>query len=474
MMGSLTELEALECYAQMLNTCDSTEFEKLLADEFCSTSQAVLSDITSKDDFVGYIREKLKTIKSSENRVFAELGRLSAYGHSDCVVLAQGDKINLVATAFITIEEGKVSKLDLCVVPPPQQAKRTGIYPGLVEADGNHMVAPPPLNEFISYATEYDSYRGEKKWSEIPLECRRAIAEYEFLNKECDFEEIVMASSLRKSQAAGVRSLIVSVRMLYEETNFIGRGDLSEDDGKKILAFFKGTNFHLEISKLLDGTASEITNYDGVELEQLAQIGGKASPLDSALDMAPSVAKEFIRSFLTPVKMDASDKVIEQQISMTEEPDSGQLRSKPEFVLNDATSKGIFSTLFKYPFACSEVKWVCEEIEFFFDSYNFMATDVIRKESIRQAKDTNKTKYSIRVDRKKPKEIALLIISNISFNRLASGHGYIYRGVLSIIGRECLKVFNAAVGASEALGFISQQEAKEDMRNLSEQIKKNG
>jgi hypothetical protein len=79
-MGSLTELKALECYAHMLNTCDSTEFEKLLVDEFCSTSQAVLSDITSKDDFVGYIREKLKTIKSSENRMFAELGRLSAYG----------------------------------------------------------------------------------------------------------------------------------------------------------------------------------------------------------------------------------------------------------------------------------------------------------------------------------------------------------------------------------------------------------
>ena len=66
----------------------------------------------------------------------------------------------------------------------------------------------------------------------------------------------------------------------------------------------------------------------------------------------------------------------------------------------------------------------------------FMATDVVRKESIRKAKDTDKAKYSIRVDRKKPKEIALLIISNIAYNRLASGHGYVYRGVLSTIGKK--------------------------------------
>jgi hypothetical protein len=130
---NLDESKALECYAQMLNTCDSAKFEELLSDDFRYTSQAVLSDITSKEEFIDYIRGKLKTIKSSEKPVFAELGKLSAYGHSDCVVLAQGDKINLVATAFIEIENDKVSRVDMCFVPSPKQAKRTGIYPGLAE-----------------------------------------------------------------------------------------------------------------------------------------------------------------------------------------------------------------------------------------------------------------------------------------------------------------------------------------------------
>lgn len=125
----LTTKQALTAYAEMMNSCDSTNFEKLLADDLVSTSQAVLTDITSKTEFITYIRGKLQTIKQSNATVYAELGELNAYGHSECVVIAQGNKDNLVATAFITVKDNKVKQIDLCSVPPPSQAKRSGIYP---------------------------------------------------------------------------------------------------------------------------------------------------------------------------------------------------------------------------------------------------------------------------------------------------------------------------------------------------------
>lgn len=125
----LTTKQALTAYAEMMNCCDSSNFEKLLADDLVSTSQAVLTDITSKAEFVTYIKEKLQTIKQSNATVYAELGELDAYGHTDCVVIAQNDKDNLVAATFITVENNQVKKIDLCVIPPPSQAKRSGIYP---------------------------------------------------------------------------------------------------------------------------------------------------------------------------------------------------------------------------------------------------------------------------------------------------------------------------------------------------------
>ena len=126
---ALTTKQALTAYAQMMNSCDSSNFEKLLADDVLSTSQAVLTNITNKNDFVSYMRGKFQTIKKTNATVYAELGEIEAYGHKDCVIVAQNTKDNLVAIAFITVEENKVKKIDLCVVPPPSQAKRTGIYP---------------------------------------------------------------------------------------------------------------------------------------------------------------------------------------------------------------------------------------------------------------------------------------------------------------------------------------------------------
>lgn len=121
--------DALIAYAKMMNTLDSTEFELLLEDNFSYESQTVMKPINGKKEFIEYIRPKLRAIKISSTAIFAELAELNAYGQKDCVLIAQNDKDNLVATVYAKVNGSKIVRLDMCTVPDPKSALRTGIYP---------------------------------------------------------------------------------------------------------------------------------------------------------------------------------------------------------------------------------------------------------------------------------------------------------------------------------------------------------
>ena len=126
----LTQSEALRAYAKMMNTLSVTPLEPLLADNFTYESQTVFSALESKQAFLDYIRPKLQTIQKAGATVFAEMGMVSAYGkHQPCVVLAQNTKDNLVGLVLASVSDSKLSRLDLCIVPPPQSAERSGEYP---------------------------------------------------------------------------------------------------------------------------------------------------------------------------------------------------------------------------------------------------------------------------------------------------------------------------------------------------------
>lgn len=126
----LTQAEALRAYAKMMNTLDVSALEPLLADNFTYESQAVFTPLDSKQSFLDYIRPKLVTIKNSGATVFAEMGMVAAYGQRQpCVVLAQNSRDNLVGLVLARIAGGKLSRLDLCIVPQPQSAERSGEYP---------------------------------------------------------------------------------------------------------------------------------------------------------------------------------------------------------------------------------------------------------------------------------------------------------------------------------------------------------
>ncbi len=125
----LTTKDALTAYAKMMNTLDSSQFELLLADDFSFESQAVLTPLVGKKEFIDYIRPKLATVKKANATVYAELGELSAYGQTECVVLAQNDKNHIGAVVYAKVKDGMIVRIDMCTVPDPKTAKRSGIYP---------------------------------------------------------------------------------------------------------------------------------------------------------------------------------------------------------------------------------------------------------------------------------------------------------------------------------------------------------
>ncbi len=126
----LTEVDALRAYAKMMNTLSVGPLEPLLAEDFAYESQTVFEALESKQTFLDYIIPKLQTIHRSNATMYAEMGTVSAYGRRQpCVILAQNDKANLVALVLAKTQGSKLRRLDLCVVPPPQDAERSGEYP---------------------------------------------------------------------------------------------------------------------------------------------------------------------------------------------------------------------------------------------------------------------------------------------------------------------------------------------------------
>ena len=126
----LSEETALRAYARMMNTLNEELLEPLLADDFTYESQHVFQPLESKQAFLDYIRPKLITIQQAKATVFAEMGTVSAYEkNQSCVILAQNDRGNLVGLVLAKTDGNKLKRLDLCIVPPPQAAKRSGEYP---------------------------------------------------------------------------------------------------------------------------------------------------------------------------------------------------------------------------------------------------------------------------------------------------------------------------------------------------------
>lgn len=121
--------DALRAYARMMNTLSAAHLEPLLAEDFHYESQWVLSAITNKREYLDYIGPKLAGIRASGSRVWAEMAELRSYPGRPCLVLAQGEQDKLVATLLMKVTSGKIQRANLCLIPPPGAANRSGEYP---------------------------------------------------------------------------------------------------------------------------------------------------------------------------------------------------------------------------------------------------------------------------------------------------------------------------------------------------------
>jgi len=120
---------ALRAYASMMNALDSSKLEPLLSDDFHYASQMVLAEIVSKQEYLNYINPKLEVVRASGTKVWAEMAMLTHSFPGPSVVLAQGEKENLVALVLAKVKDDQIERIDMCIVPTPQSPKRSGEYP---------------------------------------------------------------------------------------------------------------------------------------------------------------------------------------------------------------------------------------------------------------------------------------------------------------------------------------------------------
>ena len=129
--SKLTELSALREYAKMINNLRVQSLVPMLASDFVYESQMVMEPIKSRSEFLDYMGSKLEMIVKTGSIVFAEMGTIEAYFQlRPCVILAQDDKDNLIGTALAEVEGNELKRIDLCILPPPETAVRSGEYPG--------------------------------------------------------------------------------------------------------------------------------------------------------------------------------------------------------------------------------------------------------------------------------------------------------------------------------------------------------
>ncbi|MBM4127989.1 MAG: hypothetical protein FJ247_11680 [Nitrospira sp.] len=88
--------------------------------------------------------------------------------------------------------------------------------------------------------------------------------------------------------------------------------------------------------------------------------------------------------------------------------------------------------------------------------------------------DADKTRRSIKEDGLSPRTLAFLLILNVLADELTSGEHHIYRGVLSTIGHELLKLWDFAVSQQKLSGHYDGKKARKVLKWIRDEIKKAG
>lgn len=125
---SFSLYDACTLLAKAYNNLDVSFIELKITDDIRYETQWVLQPIMGRRDFIDYLTTKFQTINSTGSKVYAELATYRGK-HEYCLVLAQDNKENLKGTILMRVRDEKISDIDLCMIPTPEECKRLGIYP---------------------------------------------------------------------------------------------------------------------------------------------------------------------------------------------------------------------------------------------------------------------------------------------------------------------------------------------------------
>jgi hypothetical protein len=128
------ETESLKKLARSWNNLDTSFIEKELAENFTYESQWVLMPIKGNKAFLNYLQSKFQAIKSAMRRetmsVTAELALHPAIQHKPIIVLTQITREGVKQVSLlIKTENEKISRIDVCFIPDPNEAALTGEFP---------------------------------------------------------------------------------------------------------------------------------------------------------------------------------------------------------------------------------------------------------------------------------------------------------------------------------------------------------
>jgi hypothetical protein len=124
----LSKEEALRAYARMMHHFSFDYLEPLLDDDFHYTSAWVVEEITSKQQYLDYMRPKLVVIRRSGDRVWADMSWLPD-SRGSYLVMAQGDQEKIVGTVWAHVEGDKIERIDMRQADCIDTLGRSGEYP---------------------------------------------------------------------------------------------------------------------------------------------------------------------------------------------------------------------------------------------------------------------------------------------------------------------------------------------------------
>ena len=153
-LNILCETAALRAYAVMVNTQSVKDLQPLLADDFAHESQRNFDAYKSKKAFLVFANGLHDALRKSGGKAYAEMGRVvcsqsimtssTAEGAESvasmedgtetgyirpCVLLTHGDRDAPEVVVLAEIAGNKLKRIELCVIPGPELAQRSGEYP---------------------------------------------------------------------------------------------------------------------------------------------------------------------------------------------------------------------------------------------------------------------------------------------------------------------------------------------------------